>query len=61
MGFSSNLLEDKAAIMKNLESLDQEELDGQLLKFIFEFMIDSNLCSNEEMQKIQTILGDEKS
>jgi len=61
MGFSSNLPEDKAAIMKNIESLDQEELDGQLLKFIFEFMIDSNLCSNEEMQKIQTILGDKKS
>jgi len=57
LGFSDNLQEDKEAIMKNLEFLNQNELEDELLQFIIQFMDESNLCSSEEIKTIQNKLS----
>ena len=57
LGFSDNLQEDKEAIMKNLEFLNQNELEDELLQFIIQFMDDSNLCSIQEIKTIQNKLS----
>ena len=49
-----DMAEDKSVIMENLEMLKPEEFDKELIDFIIEFMIESEVCLVEELDMLKS-------
>jgi len=55
MGYSKNLDEDKAVILKNFDKAEQYKIDLKYLQEIAGFMIYSKKCTASEVAKIKEL------
>ncbi|MEO1055081.1 MAG: hypothetical protein AAFX87_30885 [Bacteroidota bacterium] len=56
LGLSGHIDEDKSIIMSNLYAVDKEALGNDLVKYIVGYMIESGLCTPQEISIIKSRL-----
>jgi len=50
LGFSKDMKADKDRIIKNIDSVDKQDIDQSLLNFIINFLSESNYCTADDLE-----------
>ncbi len=58
LGYSKNLDEDKSFIVEQIQNYKRESVvNDDMVNYIIDFLIASNRCSDQEIEKVKSVMG----